>query len=74
MPVRDIAGGGPTRINDHHPHLRIVALRLRQPLIEYRMRPGGVRPDQHHQIAVFHVLIAARHHISAQRPFVAGNR
>ena len=38
------------------------------------MRPGGVRAHQHHQIAVFHVLIAARHHVGAKGALISGHR
>ena len=71
MQIGNITGGGSAGIDNHHLHLRVVVLRLRQPLIEYRMRPGGVRPDQRHQIAVFHILVAARHHVFAKGALVA---
>ena len=42
MQVGDITGGGFTRIDHHHFHLRIVLPRLNQPLIKHRMRPCRV--------------------------------
>ena len=74
MQVSNITCGGSARIDYHHLHLRVVALRLHQPLIEHRMRPGRVRASQHHQIAVFHILIAARHHVFAKGALVAHHR
>ncbi len=35
---------------------------------------GGVRADQHHQIAVFHIIVAAGHHVGAKGPLVASDR
>ena len=74
MQVGNIAGSGFTRVNHHHLHLRVVVLCLHQTLIEYRMRPGRVRAGQHHQIAVFHILVAARHHVFAKGAPVAHHR
>ena len=70
--VCNITGCSAPRVNHHHFHLRVIPLCLHQPLIQYRMRPGGVRSHQYDQIAALHILIAARHHIRAKRPFVAG--
>ena len=47
---------------------------LHQPLIQHRMRPGRVRANEYHQIAVFHVLVAARHHVFTEGAFVAHHR
>ena len=74
MAVGDLAGSGASGVDRHDPQSGIIPLRLRQPLEQHRMRPGGVRADQHHQIAVFHILIATGHHVGAKGPLVAGHR
>ncbi len=74
MAIGDLAGGGAPGVDRHDLQPGIIPLRLRQTLVQHRVRPGGVRADQHHQIAVFHILIATGHHVGAKGPLVAGHR
>ena len=49
--------------------------RLRDHALEqHRMAPGGVRADQHEQVGLVEVLVAARHHVRAEGAAVAGDR
>ena len=74
MQIGNIAGGCLARIDNHHFHRRVLLARLHQTLIEHRVRPRSVRAHQHHQIAVFYVLVTARHDIFAKRAFVPHHR
>jgi hypothetical protein len=59
----------------------ITTMRRRAPLLvgqhaleQHRMAPGGVRADQHQQIGLVEVLVAARHGVGAEGAAVAGDR
>ncbi|MNZ79981.1 hypothetical protein D3C78_986010 [compost metagenome] len=73
MQIGDITGRGFAGIDNHHLQRRIGGARLHQPLIKHRMRPGGIRPHQHHQIGLFDIVVAARHDIFTKRALIAGH-
>ena len=74
MPVRDIAGGGTSRVDDHNAQGGIVLFCLGHALKQYWMTPGGVRTHQHDELCLFQVGIAARHAVGAEGALVAGYR
>ncbi len=69
-----IAGGiGPARIDHHH----AGAARLlvgKHALVQDRMAPGRVGADQHQQVCLVEILIAAGHGVGAERAAVTGDR
>ena len=74
MQIGNITGRGTPRIDHHHLHRRIVDFRLHQALIEHRVRPGGVRSHQHHQVGLLNVFVAARDNVFAKGALVAHHR
>ncbi len=65
------AGGGFPGINHHH--ATPLTLRRLDTLVENRMIPGRIAPDQYHQIRQFKIVVAGRHNIGAKRTLVSSN-
>ena len=58
-----------------HDHARAALLPVRQHALEqHGMTPGGVGADQHEQIRLVEVLVAAGHGVGAESAAVAGDR
>ena len=66
-------GVGPARI-DHHDAGAALLLVDEHALVQHRMAPGRVGADQHQQIGLVEILVAARHRVGAERAAVAGDR
>ena len=69
-----IPGGiGAARI-DHH-HARAALLLVGEHALEqHRMAPGGVGADQHQEIGLVEILVAAGHGVGAEGAAMAGDR
>ncbi len=70
--VGAMRGFGGARVDDDQPGT------MRRPgcldaLPDYRMAPGGVRPYQDDKVRRIKVVIAARHHVLAERPHMGSN-
>ena len=74
MQVGNLAGRGAPRVDHHHLHRRVIRPRLHQSLIKHRVGPGGVRADQHHQVGLLKILVAARDNILPEGALVAHHR
>ena len=68
-----VAGRGAARI-DHHDLGAAFAPVARHALEQHRMAPGGVGADQHEQIGLVEILVAARHRVRAEGAAMAGDR
>ena len=66
-------GIGPARI-DHHDARAALLLVGEHALVQHRMAPGRVGADQHQQIGLVEIFIAARHRVGAERAAMAGDR
>ena len=63
---------GPARI-DHHDAGAAALLVDEHALIQHRMAPGRVGADQHQQIRLVEILVAAGHRVGAECAAVAGD-
>ena len=73
MQIGKLSRGRPARI-DHDNFCAARFFRGHQALKQYRMTPGEIGTDQHHEISKFQILIISGNHISPESPLVAGNR
>ena len=73
MQIGAIAGGRAAGIDDDELHLRPRIAGGRDPLIEHRMTPGEVGPDENHEIRLFQIFVDPRHGVGAERPLVPGH-
>ncbi len=74
MKIGDVAGLGAARIDDHDLHRRSRALGRFQPLEQHGMAPGEIAADQHHEIGLLEILVAAGHRVAAEGALVARHR
>ncbi len=70
MQIGALAGRGAARIDHHDLARRVLLLRRQHALMQDRMAPGGIGADQHQQVRLFEILVAARHGVAAERALV----
>ena len=68
-----LGGDGAARI-DHDDLRAALALVLHHALEQHRMAPGGVRADQHDQIGLVEIGVAAGNGVGAEGAAMAGDR
>jgi hypothetical protein len=71
--IGDIACCGLARI-DHDNLCSALFLCRDEPLVQDRMTPCHVAADQHDEIGLFDILVAAGHDVFTKRAHVAGDR
>ena len=69
--IGDVAGGGAAWVDHDHAHGGTGFFRRFDALVGHRMRPGGIRADQHDQPGFFQIFVTARHGIVAEGALVA---
>ena len=68
-----VARDGAARIDDDELGAAFAAI-AHHALVQHRMAPGGVRADEHQQIGLVEIVVAAGHHVLAEGATVAGDR
>ena len=74
MRVREVRGGGAARVDVNDTHVAPRVFRSRNALIQHRMAPREVGPNQHDQVSLFQISVRARNRIRAKCTFMSGDR
>jgi len=70
--IRQIAGIGAARVDDHYFHFRALLFRDFDALVQHRVAPGQVGAGENQQVGQLQVGVAAGHCVAAKGAFVAG--
>ena len=71
--VRDVGGGGAARVDEDHAHLRPRFLGGGEALVQHRVAPAEIGPDEDDEVGELKVLVVAGNRVRAEGALVARN-